>query len=439
MQLYIYKNGQQLGPFEKSAVVEMIAKGELIEDDWIFREFDTEWSKVGSLFKTINPVIVKFTLTSGLIIGWQLSSFTPIDVVYFKLPAETISTDNFKKRYLRDFYELWFGKNWQSGNEDDSRYQIVDEKIEILSAEDLAKAEWRQPDTRLYLIKNGKIEKVEQAEFETFPLIVQKIKKPKTQNTPEEIAVNQAMFDRNAEKLDPKEFIRKICEFQTWRVPIRNNPNDVIAGELPQIAVYKGLTEFEKVFCFFSDAQSYSDYANKFGEKAVQTFLTLSGDYLFAADFSQIDYINLNPFSDNALNYASDQFQLLNAMAGSIKIERKLREFHTGNSDEILVNEIKNHPHYFLIMRKPPEFDDEFSKVHLIQKNLGEYRLTIFTSPDLFTKYNASVGETLEYKLIAGKELGFRALAEHCVGIIFNPNCDYELEFGSELITALIG
>jgi hypothetical protein len=436
MQVYIYKNGQQLGPFEKSVVIGMIAKCELTKDDWIFREFDTEWSKVGTLYKTVNPAIIKFTLTSGLIIGYQLSSYTPIDTVYFKLSAETISGDNFRKRYLRAFYEQWFGLNWQAGNEDGSRYQVVDEKIEILSAEDLAKADWRQPDTRLYLIRNDKIEKIELAEFENFPLIVQKIKKPKPQNTPEEIAVNQAMFDRNAEKIDPKEFIRKICEFQTWRVPVIGKSDDLIADKPMQNVVFKGVTENERVYCFFTDDKSCSDYTSKIGEKAVNNFLTLSGDSVFAMDFSNIEYINLNPFSDNALNYASDQFQLLNAMAGSIKIERKLREFHQGKNDKELLEEIKNHQHYFLIMQSSDNFD---SKVHLIQKNIGEYWLPIFTSPDLFSGYNKSLGENLEYKLIAGNEIGFRALAEDVFGIAFNPNSEYQLEFGSEFMTALIG
>jgi hypothetical protein len=436
MQMFIYKNGQQLGPFEKSVVVEMIAKSELTENDWIFREFDTEWLKIGSLYKTINPTIIKFTLISGLIIGYQLSSYTPIDTVYFKLPAETISGDNFRKRYLRVFYEQWFGLNWQSGNEDGSRYQVVDEKIEILSAEDLAKADWRQPDTRLYLIKNDIVEKVELVEFENFPLIVQKIKKPKPQNTPEEIAVNQAMFDRNAKKIDPKELIRKICEFQTWRVPVIGKSDDLIAGKPMQNVVFKGVTETQRVYCFFTDDKSCSDYTSKIGEKAVNNFLTLSGDSVFAMDFSSIEYINLNPFSDNALNYASDQFQLLNAMAGSIKIERKLREFHQGKNDKELLEEIKIHPHYFLIMQNSDDFD---SKVHLIQKNIGEYWLPIFTSPDLFSGYNKSLGENLEYKLIAGNEIGFRALAEDVFGIAFNPNSEYQLEFGSEFMTALIG
>jgi GYF domain 2 len=177
MQIFIHKNGQQFGPFEKPAVIEMIAKSELTKDDWIFREFDTEWSKVGSLYKTINPVIIKFTLESGLLINWQLSSYKPIDIIYFKLPAETISRDNFRKRYLGEFYDQWFGKNWRDGNEDDSRYEILSEEIEILLPEELAKADWRQPDSRVYLIKNEIIEKVELSEFDNFPLIVQKIKK----------------------------------------------------------------------------------------------------------------------------------------------------------------------------------------------------------------------------------------------------------------------
>jgi hypothetical protein len=448
MQVYIYKNGQQLGPFEKSVVIEMIAKCELTKDDWVFREFDTEWSKAGSLYKTINPTIVKFTLTSGLIIGYQLSSFTPTDVVYFKIPAEKINGDNFKKRYLKDFYEQWFGQNWQAGNEDDSRYQIVDEKIEILSAENLAKAEWRQPDTRLYLIKNGQIEKVELAEFENAPDFVEKITKkfhkPTAENslqnktepvtqTSVEHAILQAIELRLDEKIEPLPFLRKLLEFETWRVPIFNKSDFATDGNLLQPMIFYSENKAENAVYIFSDPQAVADFTNSRGESTEGIFLTLPGINAFDLDFSECDFLCINPYSETSIDYPGDQFELIKTMIGSIKIEKKLRELQSINRDKSLIDELSAYKHYFWVFYSSGEA--------LIMKDaLGKTTLPVFTSADYFEMYKKRYCEEfnldeslLKYELIDGVELGKRILVSEPDKVMFNIFSGYVVNFGNEI------
>jgi hypothetical protein len=50
MQIYIYKNNQQMGPFEEQRVLEMLKKGELSANDMGVRQGEKDWQKLGSLF-----------------------------------------------------------------------------------------------------------------------------------------------------------------------------------------------------------------------------------------------------------------------------------------------------------------------------------------------------------------------------------------------------
>ncbi len=54
MQIYINKNGQQLGPFEEDKVFEMLAMGEVSPDDFAIRQGDRDWQKLETFFQGIN-------------------------------------------------------------------------------------------------------------------------------------------------------------------------------------------------------------------------------------------------------------------------------------------------------------------------------------------------------------------------------------------------
>ncbi len=50
MQIYVSKNGQQLGPFEEAKVLEMMEKGELAPNDAAIRQGETQWSSLENLY-----------------------------------------------------------------------------------------------------------------------------------------------------------------------------------------------------------------------------------------------------------------------------------------------------------------------------------------------------------------------------------------------------
>ena len=50
MQVYLFKDGQQTGPFDENAVLERLRSGELKKDDLGIREGDSNWSNMGDIF-----------------------------------------------------------------------------------------------------------------------------------------------------------------------------------------------------------------------------------------------------------------------------------------------------------------------------------------------------------------------------------------------------
>ena len=50
MQIYIFKDGRQSGPFDESAVLEQLRTGMFSPDDLAIRQGDRDWSKLGDIF-----------------------------------------------------------------------------------------------------------------------------------------------------------------------------------------------------------------------------------------------------------------------------------------------------------------------------------------------------------------------------------------------------
>jgi GYF domain 2 len=57
MQIYINKNGQQLGPFEESKVAEMLQNRQLSPNDLGIRRGEKEWQNLGAIFPNVKPSI----------------------------------------------------------------------------------------------------------------------------------------------------------------------------------------------------------------------------------------------------------------------------------------------------------------------------------------------------------------------------------------------
>jgi hypothetical protein len=56
MQIYINKNGQQLGPFEESAVLQMFNSGQLSQNDLGIKHGGNQWSSLKDMFPNVVQV-----------------------------------------------------------------------------------------------------------------------------------------------------------------------------------------------------------------------------------------------------------------------------------------------------------------------------------------------------------------------------------------------
>ena len=50
MSIYIYKNNQQLGPFEENQIFEMLRNNQLSPNDSAIRQGEKEWRKISEVF-----------------------------------------------------------------------------------------------------------------------------------------------------------------------------------------------------------------------------------------------------------------------------------------------------------------------------------------------------------------------------------------------------
>jgi hypothetical protein len=55
MSIYLYKNDQQLGPYEDSYVVDQLRRGSLSPDDLAIRQGGKDWLRLGDLFPSVAP------------------------------------------------------------------------------------------------------------------------------------------------------------------------------------------------------------------------------------------------------------------------------------------------------------------------------------------------------------------------------------------------
>lgn len=328
MQIYINKNGQQLGPFDETKVVEMLNNSEISENDFIFRQGDTEWSKVSKLYELRGLQTIKLTVKTGLVvqIGLPPSSYQPTETLYLKVPSDNIEA--FRHDYLEKFYNIYFGETWRYGNSDGSQYVVLEEKIEMLSAENLA--EWREAkDARLYLAKEENLGTVSLEEFEKSVNFV-KLKTPETtQNETADFVensiphaidkINEDIRLHLAGKLGFLDLSRKFMEFQYWIVPVQQDK--VLAGESKSFTVFPTGNPDVNGVCFFTSPEALELF-EKNTPFSVDSHLVLSGEKAFDYDFSGLTAVNVNPFYDNAVFFEGEMIAELNRSAKTIKTEK---------------------------------------------------------------------------------------------------------------------
>jgi hypothetical protein len=453
MQIYIHKNGQQLGPFDAAKVIEMLQNSEIRVDDFIFRQGDTEWSKVGTLYPNSNLRIIKLTLKTGLQIGWKLSDYTPIETVFVRVVDDNIEA--FRRDYLEQFYARFFGENWRSGNSDGSMYQVLDEQIQKLTIPELALGDWRQPYTRCYLVKQGKIEKVELEEFES-PNNFAEIKTAETtQNetaNSTENSIQPAIDKMNdnirlhlAGKLSFLDLSRKFMEFEYWIVPVQRDK--VLSGESKNFTVFPTGNPDVNGVCFFTSPEALELFENN-TPFSVDSHLVLSGEIAFDYDFSGLTAININPFYDNAVFFEGEMIAELNRMAKSKKLGKMpdrtasqiaansnnpdeinlvLQQFKTNAVEEIeFVRKICEHNSWQCAVITPLT---NAQLTIFTDKNNEQYAV-VFTDEESYTKSNNKPDETsIRLFSIMSGEVLFAKDFSNLSYIAFNPSSENSVIF----------
>jgi GYF domain 2 len=335
MQIYINKNGQQFGPFDELNTLQMMQTGEISAEDYIFRQGDSEWSKVNKLYELSKLRIIKLTVKTGLIIqiGLAPSSYQPTESLYLKVPSDNVIT--FKQDYSGKFYKRYFGETWQNGNSDGSQYVVLDEKLELLSTEN--SAELREAgDARFYLAKAENLDSVSLAEFEKSINFV-KIKGTEIEQfeavnpiensiQPATAAIDDDIRLHLAGKLDFLGLCRKFMGFQYWIIPVRQA--EVLAGESKSYTVFPTGNPDVNGVCFFTSPEALELFENN-TPFSVDSHLVLSGENVFDYDFSGLTAVNINPFSDSAVFFEGEMIAELNRMAELFKFEKDMR--HTGS------------------------------------------------------------------------------------------------------------
>jgi GYF domain 2 len=338
MQIFINKNGQQFGPFEENQVLEMMKNDEISGEDYIFRQGDSEWSKIDKLFTFSKLQVFKLTIKTGLIIqlGLPPSSYQPTESLYLKVPSSTLQA--FENDYLAKFYQRYFGETWQIGNSDGSQYVVLDENIEILSAEN--SAEWREAkDGKLYLANEENLNTVSAVEFEKSINFV-KIKGSETKQfetaNPVENSIQPAIDKINddirlhlAGRLSFLDLCRSFMEFQYWIIPVQRAK--ALAGDPKSFTVFPTGNPDVNGVCFFTSPEALKLFENN-TPFSVDSHLVLSGENVFDYDFSGLTAINVNPFSDNAVMFESKMIAELNRIAKLHKLPNQTT-FSTVNSN----------------------------------------------------------------------------------------------------------
>lgn len=107
MQIYINRNGQQLGPFEEANIAGMLTGGQLLRNDMMIRQGETEWKFIDQSFPQLAGSRAK---PSGSVFGVLMMIFGVPISLFGALCAflAAISIDSYHPdAYNNSYYRRW--------------------------------------------------------------------------------------------------------------------------------------------------------------------------------------------------------------------------------------------------------------------------------------------------------------------------------------------
>lgn len=82
---------------------------------------------------------------------------------FFKVPSEFLTGEHLSENGIDRILEFLYGENWQAGNEDGSRFMILQTKSQLLS--DANADEWRDRSYCYKIGEKGDFSKISPQEF----------------------------------------------------------------------------------------------------------------------------------------------------------------------------------------------------------------------------------------------------------------------------------
>ncbi|HQU85142.1 MAG TPA: hypothetical protein PKY59_18525 [Pyrinomonadaceae bacterium] len=82
---------------------------------------------------------------------------------FFKVPSEFLAGEHLNENSINLILKFLYGENWQSGNEDGSRFMILQTKSQLLS--DANADEWLSRSYCYSVDETGKVSKISPQEF----------------------------------------------------------------------------------------------------------------------------------------------------------------------------------------------------------------------------------------------------------------------------------
>jgi hypothetical protein len=240
-----------------------------------------------------------------------------------------------------------------------------------------------------------------------------------------DISIPQAVSSWKAKEVNGEQLMRKLVEYQNWEtltdveyflstLEKDNNPQS-------RVAFYREADGTTRLL-LFSEKDSYRIFQERIGKTEGDMILETSGSYLFQLDLNGVDFIEINPFSENSIQYLPHHFQGLREFAKTVEIEEKLRALRSRDHfQERFIPEVRNYQGFILpvVIQNGTEYplrapDDQ-----------GRNLISIFTAEDIFRDYQLFHFEKYCHEDISLLPLGTKINGERLFDWISKiPNCD---------------
>lgn len=238
-------------------------------------------------------------------------------------------------------------------------------------------------------------------------------------------SIAEAVAAWQQQKISGSALMREIVSYKQWSVPV----SEEAAGEVLREGVLSRLMfhqdqEGISRLSIFSDGPAYVRFCQAVGEadSTRQTFLGVTGTWLFQLPLDAIDIISIDPATPPDIHYRKEQFPRLRSLAEAIDVEEALAALRSGeNTTEGMLKLVRDYSGYLIAVHQT----GDSNSLALAPDSQGRALAAVFTFEDAFEAYYPEgkqmypEGELLALSL-SGEELFTQLQEMNLTGMVFN-------------------